>query len=91
MISPCAGRVVFARELSELRVTADHRLRWRVHVVLSGFDRLDVKLGQSLVAGEPVGVMPTGNRIDAHRPSLYVELRHDGTPVNPAPWLRSSS
>ena len=62
------------------------------HVVLSGFDRLDVKLGQSLVAGEPVGVMPTWEPgSEAHRPALYVELRRDGTPVNPAPWLRSSS
>jgi len=45
-----------------------------------------------LLAGEPVGVMPNWEPgAAAQRPALYVELRHDGTPVNPAPWLRSSS
>jgi len=24
------------------------------------------------------------------RPALYVELRQDGKPVNPAPWLKAS-
>ena len=48
--------------------------------MLSGFDRLDVKLGQSIVPGEPVGVMPTWDPgPTAHRPALYVELRRDGT------------
>jgi septal ring factor EnvC (AmiA/AmiB activator) len=62
------------------------------HVVLSGFERLDVKLGQRLVAGEPVGVMPSWEPgSTTRRPALYVELRHDGQPINPAPWLRSSS
>ena len=62
------------------------------HVVMSGFERLDVKPGQNLVAGEPVGTMPAWEPgSTARRPSLYVELRHDGTPINPAPWLRQSS
>ena len=61
------------------------------HVVMAGLDRLDTKAGQSVQMGEPVGVMPdwqpggTGRR-----PSLYVELRQDGHPVNPAPWLRTN-
>jgi septal ring factor EnvC (AmiA/AmiB activator) len=61
------------------------------HVVLAGFDRLDVRAGQRVQSGEPVGVMPgwdpsSGGR----RPALYVELRQAGRPVNPAPWLRAS-
>ena len=28
------------------------------HAVLAGFERLDVKVGQDVAAGEPVGVMP---------------------------------
>ena len=62
------------------------------HVVLSGFERLDAKLGQTLLVGEPVGIMPGWEPgSTAKRPALYVELRHDGAPVNPAPWLRSIS
>jgi septal ring factor EnvC (AmiA/AmiB activator) len=26
-----------------------------------------------------------------NRPALYVELRHDGVPVNPTPWLNAKS
>ena len=61
------------------------------HVVLAGFDRLDVHLGQSIVTGEPVGVMPSWEPGSSdRRPALYVELRHGGQPVNPAPLLRAS-
>jgi murein hydrolase activator len=92
VISPCGGRVVFAQSFRSYGLLLIIDCGGGYHVVLAGFDRLDAKLGQSLVAGEPVGVMPTWEPgSDAHRPSLYVELRRDGTPVNPAPWLRSSS
>jgi septal ring factor EnvC (AmiA/AmiB activator) len=92
VISPCGGRVVFAQSFRSYGLLLIIDCGGGYHVVLAGFDRLDVKLGQSLVAGEPVGVMPTWEPgSDAHRPSLYVELRRDGTPVNPGPWLRSSS
>ena len=61
------------------------------HVVMSGFDRLDVRLGQGIVAAEPVGVMPGWEPgSTARRPALNVELRHDGQPINPAPWFKSS-
>jgi septal ring factor EnvC (AmiA/AmiB activator) len=92
VISPCGGRVVFAESFRSYGLLLIIDCGGGYHVVLSGFDRLDVKLGQSLVAGEPVGVMPVWEPgSEAHRPALYVELRHDGAPVNPAPWLRSSS
>jgi septal ring factor EnvC (AmiA/AmiB activator) len=92
VISPCGGRVVFAESFRSYGLLLIIDCGGGYHVVMSGFDRLNVKLGQSLLAGEPVGVMPNWEPgSEAHRPSLYVELRHDGTPVNPAPWLRSSS
>lgn len=52
------------------------------HTLLSGMSRIDAVVGQRLLAGEPVGVMaPEGS------PTLYVEIRRDGQPVNPLPWL----
>ena len=61
------------------------------HAVLTGFERLDVKVGQAVAAGEPVGVMPSWEPGGSgNRPALYVELRRDGRPVNPAPWLKAS-
>jgi septal ring factor EnvC (AmiA/AmiB activator) len=92
VISPCGGRVVFAEGFRSYGLLLIIDCGGGYHVVLSGFERLAVKLGQSIVAGEPVGVMPTWEPgSEAHRPALYVELRRDGTPVNPAPWLRSTS
>jgi septal ring factor EnvC (AmiA/AmiB activator) len=58
------------------------------HFVLAGFDRLDVSVGRQVQAGEPVGVMADWNPArPGDRSTLYVELRHDGVPVNPSPWL----
>lgn len=92
VIAPCGGRVVFAESFRSYGLLLIVDCGGGYHVVLSGFERLDVKLGQSLVAGEPVGIMPKWEPGSAaRRPALYVELRHDGAPVNPAPWLRPSS
>jgi septal ring factor EnvC (AmiA/AmiB activator) len=52
------------------------------HILLAGMDRIDAAVGQSLLAGEPIGVMT-----DTTAPELYVELRHEGQPINPLPWL----
>ena len=92
VISPCTGRVVFAESFRSYGLLLIVDCGGGYHVVLSGFDRLEVRLGQSIVLGEPVGVMPnwTPGSV-ATRPGLHVELRREGTPVNPAPWLRPNS
>lgn len=61
------------------------------HILLAGMSRIDVDVGQFVLASEPVGVMGSpaqddGNRADDSRPVLYIEFRKDGQPVNPAPW-----
>lgn len=53
------------------------------HSLLAGLDRVNCRVGQWLVAGEPVGVMPAG----PGKPRLYLELRHNNQPINPLPWL----
>ncbi|HEY1933081.1 MAG TPA: peptidoglycan DD-metalloendopeptidase family protein [Acetobacteraceae bacterium] len=91
VVSPCSGRVDFAapfRSYGELLIV-DCGGGYRA--VLAGFERLDANVGQRVRQGEPVGVMPNWVPGSGARPSLYVELRHGGTPVNPAPWLRASS
>jgi murein hydrolase activator len=92
VVAPCAGRVVFAdlfRSYGRLLILD---CGGGYHAVLAGFERLDAKVGQSVAEGEPVGVMPSWDPGGAvRRPSLYIELRHDGQPINPAPWLKSAS
>ena len=91
VVAPCGGRVAFADHFRSYGLLLILDCGGGYHAVLAGFDRVDVKAGQPVQAGEPVGVMPGwepgGN---SRRPTLYVELRRDGQPVNPAPWLKSN-
>jgi septal ring factor EnvC (AmiA/AmiB activator) len=52
------------------------------HSLVAGLDRIDTVVGQSVSAGEPVGIL--GPAPDGGKPSVYYELRHKGQPVNPA-------
>ncbi len=63
------------------------------HMVMAGLDRINVQLGQTLLAGEPVGAMAEVQLASADGaepgnagPKLYIELRKDGNPIDPAPW-----
>jgi septal ring factor EnvC (AmiA/AmiB activator) len=63
------------------------------HIVLAGMGRISVPLGQSVLAGEPIGTMGEARLASAvsigsetTAPELYVEFRKDGKPVDPAPW-----
>jgi septal ring factor EnvC (AmiA/AmiB activator) len=47
-------------------------------------ERIDSAVNQTLLAGEPVGVMA---RPADGNPRLYLELRQNNRPVNPLPWL----
>lgn len=51
--------------------------------LIGGLGRIDGQVGQTVVSGEPVGIMGDGQT----KPVLYVELRRNGQPVNPSPWL----
>ncbi len=52
-------------------------------LVLAGLERVDVRAGDQVLAGEPVGRMPRSGT-DMR---LYFELRQNGKGANPAPWL----
>ncbi|OAN52365.1 peptidase M23 [Paramagnetospirillum marisnigri] len=84
VIAPFDGQVVFAGPFRGygLLLIIEHSEGY--HTLLAGMAQVDCPVGQRLAAGEPVGVM--GQDDDA-KPTLYVELRHAGQPVNPLPWL----
>lgn len=60
------------------------------HILLTGLSRIDVQVGQFVLAAEPVGAMTTvaGPKTDgvSEGPVLYVEFRKDGKPIDPDPW-----
>jgi len=90
VVAPCNGRVAFAGPFRSFGVLLIIDCGSGFHFVLAGLDRLDVGVGTAVQGGEPVGVMPGWDpQSGLARPALYVELRRDGLPVNPAPFLRA--
>jgi len=66
------------------------------HILLAGMSRIDVSLGQFVLAGEPIAAMGTSaasgsSGANSSRPVLYVEFRKDGRPVDPGPWWAEES
>lgn len=84
VVSPAAGRIAFAGpfRLYGLILIIDHGEGY--HTLLMGLGRIDAATGQWVEAGEPVGLSAGG---DGSPSSLYVELRRNGQPIDPLPWL----
>jgi murein hydrolase activator len=83
-IAPYDGTVVFSgrfRGYGQLLII-EHSEGY--HSLLAGLARIDGVIGQRVVKGEPIGVMGTPKN---GKPTLYVELRRNGQPINPVPWL----
>jgi septal ring factor EnvC (AmiA/AmiB activator) len=90
VVAPCAGRSLFAGPFRSFGLLLILDCGGGYDFVLAGLQRLDVTVGQPVQAGEPVGVMPNWDPQSSNpRPVLYVELRRDGQPVDPAPWLKA--
>lgn len=85
--APVDGKIEFAgpfRTYGQLLIisTSDG-----YHVLLSGMTESYVGVGQSVKRGEPVARMT--NRANPE-PELYMEIRKDGKPMNPAKWMKGS-
>jgi murein hydrolase activator len=83
VVAPYDGRVLFAGPFKGYGQILIIEHGDGYHSLLAGLDRVESPVGQWLAAGEPVGVMPKG----VTKPHLYLELRHNGQPINPLPWL----
>ena len=63
------------------------------HLVLAGMDKVSVREGQFVVAGEPLAVMGEKRvasvnalTLETDKPTLYIEFRKNGKPVDSRPW-----
>jgi septal ring factor EnvC (AmiA/AmiB activator) len=93
VVSPCDGWAAYAgpyRTYGQLLII---NAGGGYYIVLAGMDRINVNVGQFVLAGEPVAVM--GERtaktaaaiaIGAAQPILYIEFRKDGAAIDPGPW-----
>lgn len=102
VVAPWDGRIVFAgpfRRFGQILII-DHGEGY--HSLIAGLGRIDAQMDQWVLAGESIGATGTGadatsgGRADQAQnrssgPTLYVEFRKDGRPVNPLPWLAAQT
>jgi septal ring factor EnvC (AmiA/AmiB activator) len=81
VVAPAAGRVAFAgpyRGFGRI-VIIEHDGGWTS--LVTGLARVDVRIGEILVGGAPLGIAGQG------QPTVTLELRRDGEPVNPLQYV----
>ena len=96
IVAPADGWVVYAGEFRSYGQLLIINAGGGYHILLAGMSRIDVSLGQFVLAGEPIAVMGnsavSGQAGDENsRPVLYVEFRKDGKPIDPDPWWAEAS
>lgn len=82
VVAPARGRVAFAgayRGFGRI-VIIEHAGGWTS--LVTGLERVDVAVGDSVIGGSPVG------RAAGGASPVTIELRRDGKPVNPLQYLR---
>ena len=91
VVAACTGRVAFAAPFRSYGLLLIVDCGGGYHAVLAGFDGSTSRSGRPWPPANRSASCRAGNPArSGNRPALYVELRRDGQPVNPAPWLRAS-
>ncbi len=81
-VAPADSEVVFAGAYQNFGQVLILEIAGGYHLLLAGFGRIDVQIGDLVLAGEPVGVLPAGEVTQ-----LYLELRRNSQTMDPAPWM----
>ncbi len=84
VIAPYEGHIAFVGEFRGYGQLLIIEHSEGYHTLLAGMSRIDSVMGQTVLIGEPVGIM---NSNSGAKPILYVEFRRAGKPINPLPWL----
>jgi len=80
IVAPQTGRVVFSGPFKGYGKIVILQHNGGYHSFLSGFARIDAETGQTIEAGEPLGVLPSKGE---GKPELYFEWRKGSDPADP--------
>ncbi|AYD03064.1 murein hydrolase activator EnvC [Neorhizobium sp. NCHU2750] len=91
--APADGLVVFAGAFRSYGQTIILNAGDGYYVVMTGMEKVNVNQGRFVFGGEPIAVMgekrvasATALALETDRPTLYIEFRNNGTPVDSKPW-----
>jgi septal ring factor EnvC (AmiA/AmiB activator) len=84
VVAPANASVVFAGPVKGWGLVLILRVNGAYHLVLAGLEQVSASPGQSVAAGTTVGNMPDGGKSAL---DLYIEVRQNGVPVDPARWM----
>jgi septal ring factor EnvC (AmiA/AmiB activator) len=94
VVSPCDGLIIYAGEFRTYGQLLIISPGGGYHILLAGLSQIDVQVGQSVLMGEPVGMMSSAVKSQAapdSGPVLTVEFRKDQRPIDPDPWWSDAS
>jgi len=91
VVSPADGWIVYAGEFRSYGQLLIINAGGGYHILLAGMERIDVEVGQFVLASEPIAIMGASSSEDRpqtadNRPVMYIEFRKSGRPINPRPW-----
>lgn len=91
--APADGYVVFAGEFRSYGRMIILNAGDGYHLVLTGMDAIRTRQGMFVFSGEPIASMGAKRvasaaalALETDRPTLYIEFRKDGVPVDSQPW-----
>lgn len=91
--APADGLVVFAGAFRSYGQMIILNAGDGYHLVLAGMEQVRTRQGKFVLSGEPIATMgekkvasATALTLETDRPTLYIEFRKDGAPVDSTPW-----
>ncbi len=84
VVAPASGRVAYAGPFRTYGDIVIVQHPGGLLSMMSGLERVDVLVGETVAAGTPIG------RMGSLEPELYLELRQSGRPIDPAPHVRKT-
>lgn len=86
VVAPASGEIAYAGPFRGYGQVLILNLDGGYAIVLTGLEAVRARVGERVEAGQPIGEMPNS---DIAAPELYVEVRRNGQPIDPARWLNA--
>jgi septal ring factor EnvC (AmiA/AmiB activator) len=83
VVAPFPGRIEFSGEFNDDKVIILN-VGNGYFIVMTGLGETFASAGDSVVGGEPLGIMPSSN---SSKPEFFMEFRKDRASIDPAPWI----